>query len=96
MKGDIFTYFIIFFQAVCCLDHIHCCPAGTQCDLSHSTCVSAQGETAMATKIPTAVTGVVVPQSKGENGTVKQFSSNYTLDWSPVTNFSFHISNYPV
>lgn len=43
-------------NAVCCSDHVHCCPAGTECDLVHSTCVSAQGETSMATKIPPAVT----------------------------------------
>lgn len=41
-------------NAVCCVDHVHCCPAGTQCDLAHSTCTSAQGHTAMATKIPAA------------------------------------------
>uniref|UniRef100_A0A3B3VYI3 Granulin b n=1 Tax=Poecilia latipinna TaxID=48699 RepID=A0A3B3VYI3_9TELE len=26
-------------DAVCCSDHIHCCPSGTKCDLKHSTCV---------------------------------------------------------
>ncbi|XP_026207191.1 granulin b [Anabas testudineus] len=51
-------------NAVCCLDHIHCCPAGTQCDLSQGTCVSSQGETTMGTKIPAAVMGAVVPQSR--------------------------------
>ncbi|XP_029953604.1 granulin b [Salarias fasciatus] len=30
-------------SAVCCSDHVHCCPAGTQCDLQHSTCVSGKG-----------------------------------------------------
>nr|XP_046232541.1 granulin b isoform X2 [Scatophagus argus] len=34
-------------DAVCCSDHAHCCPAGTQCDLAHSTCVSAQRETSV-------------------------------------------------
>ncbi|XP_008435425.1 granulin b [Poecilia reticulata] len=29
-------------DAVCCSDHIHCCPSGTKCDLEHSTCVSVQ------------------------------------------------------
>uniref|UniRef100_UPI003AAD5DEB granulin b n=1 Tax=Centroberyx gerrardi TaxID=166262 RepID=UPI003AAD5DEB len=43
-------------KAVCCSDHLHCCPSGTECDLVHSTCVSAQGETTMAMKIPATVT----------------------------------------
>ncbi|XP_039187331.1 progranulin isoform X1 [Crotalus tigris] len=25
-------------NAVCCSDHLHCCPQGTQCDLKHSIC----------------------------------------------------------
>uniref|UniRef100_A0A1A8NME6 Granulin b n=1 Tax=Nothobranchius rachovii TaxID=451742 RepID=A0A1A8NME6_9TELE len=29
-------------NAVCCSDYVHCCPADTQCDLQHSTCVPAQ------------------------------------------------------
>lgn len=29
-----------FPQAVCCADKVHCCPEGTQCDLTHSKCVS--------------------------------------------------------
>ncbi|KAM9831231.1 granulin b [Neosynchiropus ocellatus] len=27
-------------DAVCCSDHIHCCPTGTECDLAHGACVS--------------------------------------------------------
>nr|XP_033774570.1 progranulin isoform X2 [Geotrypetes seraphini]XP_033774572.1 progranulin isoform X2 [Geotrypetes seraphini] len=26
-------------NAVCCSDHVHCCPEGTKCDLIHSKCV---------------------------------------------------------
>uniref|UniRef100_A0A8C4T306 Granulins domain-containing protein n=1 Tax=Erpetoichthys calabaricus TaxID=27687 RepID=A0A8C4T306_ERPCA len=44
-------------NAVCCLDHIHCCPAGTKCDLPHSTCVSANGETPLRKKIPALTRG---------------------------------------
>lgn len=29
-----------FPQAVCCADKVHCCPEGTQCDLTHYKCVS--------------------------------------------------------
>ncbi|XP_051969744.1 granulin b [Xyrauchen texanus] len=39
-------------KAVCCSDHLHCCPEATTCDLIHSTCVSANGVTSMAKKIP--------------------------------------------
>ena len=28
----------IIFQAVCCSDHVHCCPHGYACDVSHSKC----------------------------------------------------------
>ncbi|XP_068439394.1 granulin b [Clinocottus analis] len=34
-------------DAVCCSDHIHCCPEGTSCDVAHSACISARGETAV-------------------------------------------------
>ncbi|ROI16392.1 Granulin [Anabarilius grahami] len=44
-------------KAVCCSDHFHCCPEGTTCDLIHSMCLSANGFTEMATKIP-AVTAL--------------------------------------
>nr|CBN81737.1 Granulins [Dicentrarchus labrax] len=43
-------------DAVCCSDHIHCCPEGTKCDLLHSACVSALGESSAAVRIPAAVT----------------------------------------
>ncbi|KAJ8251807.1 hypothetical protein GJAV_G00225640 [Gymnothorax javanicus] len=32
-------------DAVCCSDHLHCCPSGTTCDLEHLTCVSATSQT---------------------------------------------------
>jgi len=31
-------------KAVCCQDHIHCCPEGTRCDLKAQSCVSTNGE----------------------------------------------------
>ncbi|XP_068610498.1 LOW QUALITY PROTEIN: granulin b [Brachionichthys hirsutus] len=50
-------------DAVCCLDFVHCCPAGTKCDLSHSTCVSSTREEANeAAKIPAAATEMVAAQ----------------------------------
>ncbi|KAF0305746.1 Granulin [Amphibalanus amphitrite] len=29
-------------NAVCCPDHIHCCPQGTKCDVKHRTCLKVQ------------------------------------------------------
>ncbi|KAM8730432.1 granulin b isoform 1-T2 [Acanthopagrus schlegelii] len=51
-------------DAVCCSDHIHCCPSGTQCDLIHSTCASDQTEFSLAVKIPAAATELLTAQSK--------------------------------
>lgn len=42
-----------FLSAVCCEDFLHCCPAGTTCDLSQQKCVSANFEIPMYAKIPT-------------------------------------------
>lgn len=39
-------------SAVCCGDHLHCCPFGTTCDIPHKKCVSADSETPMVKKIP--------------------------------------------
>ncbi|TKS89394.1 Granulins Proepithelin [Collichthys lucidus] len=52
-------------DAVCCSDRIHCCPAGTECDLVHSTCNPAQGDASMAVKIPAAATELKATQSEG-------------------------------
>ena len=30
--------YVIVLQAVCCDDHVHCCPQGTTCDVSHGKC----------------------------------------------------------
>ncbi|XP_068118179.1 progranulin-like [Hyperolius riggenbachi] len=38
--------------AVCCGDHIHCCPAGTNCDLTEQKCVSGDSKINMFTKTP--------------------------------------------
>ncbi|KAM6896946.1 granulin b [Xenentodon cancila] len=51
-------------EAVCCSDHIHCCPAGTECDLFHSTCRSAQGNRPMSVKMLAVVTEQLAAQSK--------------------------------
>ncbi|XP_034050285.1 granulin b isoform X2 [Thalassophryne amazonica] len=38
-------------EAVCCSDHLHCCPSGTKCDLIHSTCASPQGNTTVISEV---------------------------------------------
>ncbi|XP_061563667.1 granulin b [Cololabis saira] len=54
-------------EAVCCSDHIHCCPAGTECDLFHSICSSAQGSFPMSVKMLAVVTEQLAVQSKVQN-----------------------------
>ncbi|XP_056286411.1 granulin b isoform X2 [Pseudoliparis swirei] len=49
-------------NAVCCSDHLHCCPEGTDCDVAHSACINARGETAMSA---IAVTTLEEVQSNG-------------------------------
>ncbi|MBN3312902.1 GRN protein, partial [Atractosteus spatula] len=39
-------------NAVCCNDHVHCCPSGTTCDLEHGTCSSAGRQTPLQKKLP--------------------------------------------
>lgn len=39
-------------NAVCCLDHIHCCPAGDKCDLASGTCVRPSRTIPMLRKKP--------------------------------------------
>ncbi|XP_018089598.1 granulin L homeolog isoform X2 [Xenopus laevis] len=39
-------------SAVCCSDHLHCCPAGTSCDLVHQKCVSSNGEGPLLLQMP--------------------------------------------
>jgi len=29
---------VVFLQAVCCSDNVHCCPSGYTCDVSEGTC----------------------------------------------------------
>ncbi|XP_073428938.1 progranulin isoform X2 [Dendrobates tinctorius] len=41
-----------FLSAVCCSDHVHCCPSGTTCDLLHKKCVNVIFEIPMYSKIP--------------------------------------------
>ncbi|CAL8282240.1 unnamed protein product [Merluccius merluccius] len=38
-------------EAVCCSDHLHCCPANTTCDLEHKKCRSGEESFPLATKI---------------------------------------------
>lgn len=53
-----------FFQAICCSDRIHCCPAGSECDLYHRTCESTQRNPTMT--LAEAATELLKVQRKGE------------------------------
>lgn len=39
-------------QAICCADHLHCCPQDTVCDLAQSKCLSKDNATDLLTKFP--------------------------------------------
>lgn len=39
-------------QAICCSDHLHCCPQNTVCDLTQSKCLSKENTTDLLTKLP--------------------------------------------
>lgn len=39
-------------KAICCEDHLHCCPSDTKCDLKQSKCLSEYGVMEMWTKFP--------------------------------------------
>lgn len=39
-------------NAICCSDHLHCCPQNTVCDLTHSKCLSKENATDLLTKLP--------------------------------------------
>ena len=41
-----------FPKAICCSDHLHCCPGGYKCDLAASTCTQGNKTVAMVTKKP--------------------------------------------
>ncbi|XP_038151168.1 granulin a [Cyprinodon tularosa] len=43
-------------KAVCCHDHEHCCPEGTTCDATSTSCLQASGSTPMFKKIPVFTT----------------------------------------
>ncbi|KAM4622432.1 progranulin isoform 3-T6 [Discoglossus pictus] len=42
-------------QAVCCNDHLHCCPHNTVCDLAHGRCASANGHVPWMSRLPARV-----------------------------------------
>lgn len=49
-----------FSEAVCCSDHIHCCPAGASCDLQQGVCRSGDIHMPLLKKIPAAPSNVAV------------------------------------
>ncbi|CAL8308480.1 unnamed protein product [Boreogadus saida] len=51
-------------NAMCCSDHLHCCPNGYTCDLVHSTCLSSDTHLPLLTYAP-AKTSSAVAEVKG-------------------------------
>ncbi len=50
-KKYTFNYCLVF-QAVCCSDHIHCCPSGHTCNVKTSTCQKGSTIIPMVKKLP--------------------------------------------
>ncbi|XP_020788833.2 granulin a [Boleophthalmus pectinirostris] len=53
-------------EAVCCEDHIHCCPHGTTCDLKEQMCVSDSDSTVPTTPMAPTTTAAPFPISTTE------------------------------
>ncbi|KAM4716099.1 granulin b isoform 2-T2 [Anableps anableps] len=51
-------------EAVCCSGHIHCCPSGTKCNLTHCTCVSVQENAPLPVRMFPTMTDQRPTQSK--------------------------------
>lgn len=48
-------------QAMCCSDHVHCCPSNTICDLEHGVCRSGETRVPLLKKIPAVPHDIVCP-----------------------------------
>ncbi|NWY07833.1 GRN protein, partial [Nothoprocta ornata] len=55
-------------NAVCCSDHLHCCPQGTACDLERAKCSSVPGPAAPLARLAAAPTGNGGPCVTGWRG----------------------------
>ncbi|XP_069490386.1 progranulin isoform X2 [Ambystoma mexicanum] len=53
-------------DAVCCVDHVHCCPPRTECDLIRSKCNSEAGSSPLLIKTPALESLVMKPWSLKE------------------------------
>nr|CBN81736.1 Granulins [Dicentrarchus labrax] len=51
-------------DAMCCSDHIHCCPSNTICDLEHGVCKSSETHVAPLKKISAVPNDVMCPDKK--------------------------------
>lgn len=45
------VWYLNHVQAMCCSDHIHCCPSNTICDLEHGVCKSGETHVPLLKKI---------------------------------------------
>lgn len=49
---SLYVWYLNHVQAMCCSDHLHCCPSNTICDLEHGVCKSGQMHVPLLKKIP--------------------------------------------
>ncbi|XP_078135049.1 granulin b isoform X1 [Sander vitreus] len=54
----------LYTEAMCCSDHIHCCPSDTICDLEHGICKSGDTSVPMLKKIAAVPNDVECPDKK--------------------------------
>ncbi|KAM6904810.1 granulin a [Xenentodon cancila] len=89
-------------EAVCCDDHEHCCPSGTTCDLTTSTCNAHSGSTPMKQKIPAntspSPTTTPIPVTSTTTTTTPSpvTSTTTTTTPSPVTSTTTTTTPSPV
>ena len=50
--NNLFYHLVLYFQAVCCNDHTHCCPKGYTCDVAQGTCMKGDLQTQWFMKTP--------------------------------------------
>ena len=52
---DVTATYTHIFQAVCCEDHLHCCPSGSQCNLANLQCTSSSADSTIERNVPMKV-----------------------------------------
>ncbi|XP_041818405.1 granulin b [Chelmon rostratus] len=75
-------------EAMCCSDHLHCCPSNTICDLEHGVCKSGATNVSVMKKISAVPNDVECPDKKSAcpDGTTCCQMTNGTYGCCPMPN----------